>query len=70
MAVRQLGMHGGKPVCLVNTDGFFDATLMQLDRMFEDKLLRGPWQNVLGSEATAAGAIEYCLKELAKAPVL
>ena len=70
MAARQLGLTGSKPVCLVNTDGFFDATLMQLDRMFEDKLLRGPWQNVLGSEATAAGAIEYCLKELAKAPVL
>ena len=66
VAARQLGLNGRKPVCLVNTDGFFDATLAQLDRMFEDKLLRGPWQNVLGNAPTAAAAVEYIVTELAK----
>jgi uncharacterized protein (TIGR00730 family) len=66
VAARQLGLNGLKPVCLVNTDGFFDATLAQLDRMFEDKLLRGPWQNVLGNAPTAAAALEYIVTELAQ----
>jgi uncharacterized protein (TIGR00730 family) len=59
----QLGL-GHHPVCLLNVGGFFDSTIAQLDKMFDDGLLRGPWQEIVQVATTPAGAVQCCLDRL------
>ena len=65
IAARQLGLaSGAAPICLVNTDGFFDPTVAHLDRMFADGLLRRPWQEVVGVCDTPVAALDWCMEQL------
>jgi len=58
----QLGLPKGKiprPVCLVNVEGFYDPTLMQLQRCFDDGMLYKQVADVVHSEPDAASALKY-----------
>lgn len=63
----QLGLPKGKcprPVCLVNVDGYYDPTLMQLQRCFDDGMLYREVADVVHSEPTSAQAYAYIVAEI------
>lgn len=55
---RQIGSHA-KPLVLINTDGFYDGFLQQLQRASDEDLLYGPAADLLmvAEDATSALAI-------------
>ena len=53
----QLGVHG-KPVALVNIEGFFDPLLAQFDRAVEDRLLRIENRREVIAATTPAEALD------------
>lgn len=64
------GPRGRGPVCLVNTDGFYDGFMAILERSSTDGMLH--WQGsgdmgtaLVHAAATPAEALEYCVKAVA-----
>ncbi len=64
------GQRGRGPVCLVNTDGFYDGFVAMVDRASADGMLH--WRGsddagnlLLHAVATPAEALEYCVKAVA-----
>jgi predicted Rossmann-fold nucleotide-binding protein len=58
----QLGLPKGKcprPVCLVNVDGYYDPTIMQLQRCYDDGMLYKEVSEVIHHEPDAASALSY-----------
>ena len=58
----QLGLPKGKcprPVCLVNVEGYYDPTVMQLQRCFDDGMLYKEVTDVVHCEPTAEKALAY-----------
>jgi uncharacterized protein (TIGR00730 family) len=63
----QLGLPKGKcprPVCLVNVDGYWDPTLMQLQRCFDDGMLYKEVADVVHDEPDAASALKYIVEKV------
>ena len=46
-------------VCNLNVEGFYDPTLMQLQRCFDDGMLYKQVADVVHSEPDAASALKY-----------
>jgi uncharacterized protein (TIGR00730 family) len=62
------GPRGRGPVCLVNTDGFYDGFMAVVERASADGMLH--WQDDGGSDllkavATPAEALDYCIAAVA-----
>lgn len=63
---KSLGLKGleRKPVCVVNTDGFYDGFNIQLKRAFDDGLLYGTVESYYTSVNTPQEALNWCLKNV------
>ena len=59
---RQLGVGRSGPICLVNTDGYYDGFVQQIHRAHADKLLhKAPAEFVhVRSSRPAARVWEFC----------
>ena len=58
------GVHVGLstlPICLVNTDGYYDGVIAQLERAQTDQLLRKPWRELLTVVDTPEEALQLSL---------
>ncbi len=49
-----------KPICILNTDGFFGGTIEQLRRAHEDGLLYYPIDAYFHVSSTPEDAVMYC----------
>lgn len=61
---KSLGMKGmeGKPVCVVNTDGFYDGFVMQLQRAFDEGILYGSLESYFHVETDPIAALDWCVE--------
>ncbi|KAJ1454439.1 hypothetical protein M885DRAFT_521685 [Pelagophyceae sp. CCMP2097] len=58
---RQLGFKVAKPICILNLDGYFAGTLMQLDRAASEGLLsKAPWE-IFHVVSSAEEALAWCV---------
>lgn len=65
----QLGLPKGRcprPVCLVNVDGYYDPTIMQLQRCFDDGMLYKEVKDVVHHEHDAESALLYIVETVKK----
>ena len=53
------------PIVVVNTDGYYDGTIAQLERAERDGLLRRPAREYVTFVRTPAEAVEWCLANVA-----
>lgn len=60
---KSLGMKGmqGKPICLVNIDGFYDGFVQQLQRTFDDGLLYNNTESYFHVETDVIAALDWCV---------
>ena len=66
---RQLELPSGKcprPVVLVNVDGYWDPSLAQLQRCYDDGMLYKRPEEVVRAESTGEGALEWVVGEVAR----
>ncbi len=65
---KSLGMKGmeGKPVCLVNIEGFYDGFIAQLQRTAEDGMLYDPVESYFHVETDAISALNWCEEQVRK----
>jgi uncharacterized protein (TIGR00730 family) len=64
---RSLGMKGlkGKEIIIVNLDGFYDGSIMQLKRAFNDKILYNPIESYFTVVANGDEAFEIIQRQRA-----
>ncbi len=55
---KRLGLHN-KPICILNTGGFFDPILAQFQRMVDEDLVAPRFLDLFSAPVDVAGAIEY-----------
>ena len=55
------------PICILNIEGYYDGSLAQLDRAFEDSLLYQSPGNYFHVETDPAAAIAWCKQAVAEA---
>lgn len=62
ICAKSLSMKGlsNKPICLVNTNGFYDGFIMQMQRASEDKLLYNKVEEYFHVSNTPQDALEWC----------
>ena len=62
MAIAEMGMPtgGNLPVLALNTDGYYDGSMQQLQRAFDDGLLRQHWTKYVTFVNTPEEAIAWC----------
>lgn len=53
-----------KPICLVNTDGFYDGFILQMERAYQDNILYHPVQDYFHVEDNAKDALDWCVNQL------
>lgn len=60
---KSLGMKGmqGKPICLVNIDGFYDGFIQQLHRTYNDGLLYNNTESYFHVETDVIAALDWCV---------
>lgn len=58
LELKQQRLHG-KPIVIVNTDGFYEGFKQQLERMETERFLRQPMRNLLTFVDTPQQAMEY-----------
>ena len=66
---RQLELPQGKcprPVVLVNIDGYWDPSLAQLQRCFDDGMLYKRPEEVVRSESSAEAALDWVVAEVTR----
>lgn len=63
---KSLGMKGMKmkPICIVNVDGYFEGSIMQLKRAFDEDLLYLRLEDYLHVEASPAESLGWCVRTL------
>ena len=63
VSYSSLGMRGmaGKPICLLNIDGFYDGFLAQMHRAYHDGVLYHDVEEYFHVENTAAAALKWSL---------
>ena len=59
-ALQQLGFKSSRPVVLVNIDGYYDATLAQLQRAHDEGLTSKPPATILHSVPDVDAALAWC----------
>lgn len=57
---RQLGVGKSGPICLVNTDGYYDGFVLQLERAHADRLLHKPPKEFLQVCSNPIEALDWC----------
>ena len=59
---KSLGMKNlsHKPICILNVDGFYDGTILQLKRAHDDGLLYNHADTYFHVVDSAADAVQYC----------
>ena len=65
MALSQLGMANKRPVVLCNVDGYYDATLAQLQRAHAEGLTSKPPAAIVHSVGDVEAALDWCEKAVA-----
>ena len=65
---KKLDMNGleHKPLCLLNYDGFFDGSVIQLHKANDENMLYGEPDSYFHAVQTIEDAISYSLKEVQK----
>lgn len=60
---RSLGMKGmtTKPICVVNIDGFYDGSIQQMKRAFEDGILYQEISEYFHVEDNVTDALKWCV---------
>lgn len=60
---RSLGMKGMtiKPICVVNINGFYDGSLLQMKRAFEDGILYQDVEEYFHVEDNVTDALQWCV---------
>ena len=63
---RSLQMKGlvNKPICILNVDGFYDGSVQQLQRAYQDNLLYHIPETYFHVENTPEAALQWCLQQL------
>eukprot|EP01041_Mallomonas_annulata_P009008 gene9008-18648_t len=63
---KSLSMNGleNKPLCVLNYQGYYDGSLIQLRRAYEDGLLYNDVSAYFRVEETVEGALQWCLDEI------
>ena len=63
VSAKSLGMKGleNKPVCVINSDGFYDGFIMNLQRAYDDGLLYLKPDEYYHVAKTPQEAIDWCL---------
>jgi len=59
----QLGFKSARPVVLVNVDGYYDSTLAQLRRAYDEGLTSKAPEELLHAVPDAAAALDWCEKQ-------
>ena len=54
---------GDKPICLLNYDGYFDGSILQLQRAGKEGLLYHELDKYFAVESTPSSALAYCVKQ-------
>jgi predicted Rossmann-fold nucleotide-binding protein len=64
MAIAERGVGCSElPVLLLNTDGYYDGSIRQLTRAYDDGMLRKHWTKYVDVVTTPKEAVEWCLKQ-------
>lgn len=53
-----------KPICLLNYDGFFDGSIVQLQRAYDEEMLYDVPESYFHVATTPQAALDYCLNEI------
>jgi hypothetical protein len=53
-----------KPICIVNTDGFYDGFIMQLNRAYDDGLLYNTCDKYYHVTKNPKEALDWCENEI------
>jgi predicted Rossmann-fold nucleotide-binding protein len=63
---KSLDMKGmkHKPICVINSDGYFDGSIMQLKRAFEEGLLYHAVEDYFHVESTPSLALTWLMSKL------
>ncbi|KAJ1640375.1 hypothetical protein T492DRAFT_929440 [Pavlovales sp. CCMP2436] len=67
VALRQLGMST-LPICLVNTDGYYDGFLIQFRRAQADSVLKVAPETLVPAFVTVDEALAWSLRQVANGP--
>ena len=64
MAIAELGVGCSElPVLVLNVDGYYDGSIMQLKRAGDEGMLRQPWNAYIEIVDTPAAAVTWCLQQ-------
>jgi predicted Rossmann-fold nucleotide-binding protein len=64
MAIAEVATGcGDLPVLLLNTDGYYDGTIQQLTRAYDDGLLRKHWSDYVHVVTTPEAAVSWCTQQ-------
>jgi len=68
MAVAEVGVGcGSLPVLLLNVNGYYDGVIAQMQRAFDDGMLRHPVAHYYSVASTPQEAVAWCLKQTRRA---
>lgn len=59
-ALSQLNFEISRPVALVNVDGYYDGALKQLQRAYDEKLLKKLPADIIYPATTVKGVLDFC----------
>jgi predicted Rossmann-fold nucleotide-binding protein len=64
ISAKSLNMKGlaPKPICIANLDGFYDGSILQLKRAFDDQLLYLPLEKYVHVASTVKEALHWSIK--------
>jgi hypothetical protein len=57
------GMEG-KPICVVNTNGFYDGFVLQLQRAHDEGILYGTVESYFHVETDVVAALDWCVETI------
>jgi len=64
MAIAELGVGCSElPVLVLNVDGYYDGSIMQLKRAGDEGMLRQPWNAYIEIVDTPAAAVKWCMQQ-------
>ncbi|KAL1530280.1 hypothetical protein AB1Y20_001192 [Prymnesium parvum] len=57
---RQLGIARSGPICLLNTDGYYDGFVQQIERAYVDQILHKPPREFIHVVEDPIDAVDWC----------
>lgn len=52
---------GGKPICVINVDGFYDGLILQMERARMEKMLYDSIEDYFHVENNVESAVDWCV---------